>query len=1166
MKNPLQLGSCVLLAVTLSCYPSGAQELAYGKDTNPPQEGTARNSRNTPLKKVLAQLESRYKVHFAFEKKIVDGKYVNADGLTAQGLEQTLDGLLTPLHLQYKKLDDNLFVIQPEADVRTIAPVKEGSGPQQPETNAGMSTSFLNPANVQLMNSAIRRVEITVTGRVTDDQGAGLPGVTVLVKGTTTGTATDAEGNYSITAPDPNGTLTFSYIGYVAQDVPINNRPTLNVTLATDVQALSEVVVIGYQTVRKQDLTGAVSVINPATANRIASNSVVESLQGLAPGVTVRSGGAPGQMSRVEIRGAASFTNTDPLYVIDGMIADANTTINNNDIESIQVLKDASAAAIYGSRAANGVIIITTKQGKEGPARVGFSARYGVQNIPKRWDVMNSSEFAALQRTQYENSGQAPPASISGANQNPAVNTDWQDEVMQTGNIQDYNLSLSGGSKTATYLISGSYFTNKGVIIGNDFKRGSLRVNTRSTKGRVTFGENIVLTNSDGRGLPPNFVSQDETNAFYNAPILLPIIPVQSSQYVSATNPEGWGIGTTDAVTYTSNPVAVNNLSSRRYNYAKLVGNAYLDVKILDWLSYRFNVGAEVSFDHLRDLRRLGVWEFNAAPRASSVDEERSRFLNLLFDNTLNFNKTIGVHAINGVVGISQQAVNRETTSGGRSNLANYAGRDLTTIGSATGTATANGGRPVDYRIFGYLGRINYTYNDKYLLTLTGRVDQDSRFGQNFRTGFFPSVALGWRISRENFFNADWVSDLKLHASYGQLGIVPLDSWEYTAFINTGPRAVFGPDQFPYIGSTQAKLANPNLKWEERIVSNIGLDASFLNNAVTLSVEAYNSLSRDNLLRLPVAGYLGNLQGNPSINAGSIRNSGIEFAATYRNNSRAFKWDVSANFTTIRNRVVGVGNQGEGINYIQSGNTRTQVGRSLGEWYLLETDGLFQSDVEAREYVNNAGIVIQPNSKAGDVKYVDRNGDGQINADDRTFRGSPWPKLQTGGQFNASYGPLSLNVQLVGVFGYQIYNDVRRVMDSYQQTNFRRDISPWSPTNTDTEDPRIGLATDPGIDFNNRGDSERWLENASYVRMRNLELGYNLPASLLTRVGFQTARLFVSGQNLFTITGYKGLDPDVVGNTDPNLTAPEIRILERGVDLGNWPASRVFSVGVQCEF
>jgi hypothetical protein len=321
------------------------------------------------------------------------------------------------------------------------------------------------------------------------------------------------------------------------------------------------------------------------------------------------------------------------------------------------------------------------------------------------------------------------------------------------------------------------------------------------------------------------------------------------------------------------------------------------------------------------------------------------------------------------------------------------------------------------------------------------------------------------------------------------------------------------------------------------------------------------------LLQLPVAGYLGNLRGDPFINAGSIRNKGIEFSATYRNNNGALKWDVSGNFTTIKNEVEDVGNQGEGINYIQSGNTRTQVGRSLGEWFLLETNGLFQSQEEVNNYVNAAGVRIQPNAKPGDVKYIDQNGDGTINNDDRAFVGSPWPTLQTGAQFNASYRQFSLNIQLVGVFGNKIYNDVRRALDSYEQTNFRRDISPWSPENTNTGDPRIGIATAPGeqgIIDNNLGTSERWLEKGSYVRMRNVELGYNVPSALLGRIGVQNARLFISGQNLFTITKYSGLDPDIVGNPDPNKS--RTRILERGLDLGNWPASRVFSFGVQCDF
>jgi TonB-linked SusC/RagA family outer membrane protein len=1122
------------------------------------------NTEQRLLTTLLDGLAKAYHVNFDYDLDMLKGKTVETPVPMEDGssLEESLSEMLQPFQLTYKRFDDNTYLIYPKKAKEAIEQ-REINSLRQP---ASLTSVSLVTASIQ-ENAVFAQgnVVLQISGKVTSDTGEPLPGVTVAIKGTSTGTTTDVNGGYTLTVPDEqvNGTLVFSYIGFVAQEVAISNRTAIDVSLMPDVQALSEVVVIGYQTVRKQDLTGAVAVVNPAAANRVTTNSVAESLQGLTPGINVRSGGAPGQMPRIEIRGAASFTNTDPLYVIDGMIADANTTINNNDIESIQILKDASAAAIYGSRAANGVVIITTKQGKEGPATVSFAAKYGLQQLPKRWDVMNSTEFAATQRTQYENSGTALPPSI-GSNFDPSVNTDWQEEAMRTGSMQDYNLSLSGGSKTGTYLVSGSYFANDGVLIGNSFNRGSLRINTRIQKGRVTFGENLVLTSSTMKqpGVP------NEGNPFYDLPQMLPIIPVKSERYIDidpVNNPEGWGIGTTDAVTYAYNQVAIHNLGSRRSNYAKLVGNAYMDVKILDWLSYKFNTGAEVSFDQLKTLRKVGIWQYNGAPKPSSIDEERSRFLNLLFEHTLNFNKTLGMHSINGVVGITQQHINRETTSGGRTNLAIYNNEYMTTIGSATGVSTAGGGRPTDYRIYGYLGRLNYTYNDRYLLTLTGRVDQDSRFSEKYRTGFFPSVAVGWRISNEKFFHIPWVSDLKINASYGELGIVPLDSWDYTAFINLNPRAIFGPDQTPNIGGTQAQLANLSLKWEERVVKNIGVDASLFNDRLSVSIEGYNSLSRDNLLRLPVAGYLGNLVANPFINAGSIRNTGVEIAATYRSNTTSdFKWDVSANLTTIKNKVEDVGNQGEGINYIQVGNTRTQIGRSLGEWYVLRTAGLFQSQEQINSYTNVAGTIIQPNAKPGDIKYIDQNGDGTINAQDRTFAGSPWPKLQSGAQFNASYKQFSLNIQLIGVFGYKVYNDVRRGLDSYQRTNFRSDISPWTSTNTDTDDPRLGLDTEQGIIDNNRTDSDRWLENASYVRLRNVEIGYNLPTGLLNRVSVKNARVFISGQNLLTITGYSGLDPDVVGNTDPNNG--QARILERGVDLGNWPASRVFSIGVQCGF
>jgi TonB-dependent starch-binding outer membrane protein SusC len=991
---------------------------------------------------------------------------------------------------------------------------------------------------------------ITITGKVLDETNTPLPGVNVVLKGTTNGTVTDSDGNYSLAIPDDQagGTLMFSFIGYSTVEEAIAGRTTIDVTLKADVQALNEVVVIGYQTIEKRDLTGAVSMVSPSVSNSVTATSVAESIQGLAPGVTVRNGGAPGQMARIEIRGVASFINSDPLYVIDGMIADANTTINNNDIETIQILKDASAAAIYGSRAANGVIIITTKRGKEGIPKIAFSAKYGVQQIPKRWDVMNSSDFAAMQRTQYENAGAPVPSSV-GSTFNPSIDTDWQEEMIQTGSLEDYNLSMSGGSANSTYLLSTSYFRNEGVLIGHGFNRGSLRLNSTTKRGRVTFGENLVLTYSQQK-------TPREGNPFYDMPQMLPIIPVQSADYVNALNPEGYGIGTTNAVTYAYNPVAVNRLSLGTSNYAKMVGNAFVDVQIFEWLKYRFNAGVEVSYDFNKSVRKLGTWQYNAAPKPSSVDEDRSRFLSLLFEHTLNFDRKIGDHNLNGVVGISNQHTTRETTAAGKTNLQVYNGEPLTTIGSAIGNPSADGGIPVDYRIFGYLGRVNYTFKDRYLLTVTGRIDQDSRFGENYRTGVFHSEALGWRISEENFFDVDWVNELKLHASYGELGINPVGSWDYTAYVNNGPRAVFGDDQTAYVGITQAQLANPDLKWEERVVKNIGLDAGFFDGALSVSFEAYNSKSVDALFRVPVARYLGNLGGEPFVNSASIKNTGVEFLATYRNNKNALKWDITANFTTIKNTVISVGNRGTGIDYIQVGNTRSKVGRSLGEWFLLRTNGLFQSQSEIDNYRSSGGAIIQPNAKPGDVKYVDRDDNGVINAEDRDFVGSPWPSLQTGMQFNASYKQFSLNLQFVGVFGYKVYNDVKKVLDSYQRTNFRSDVSPWTESNTGTSDPRLGLDTDQGIIDNNRGDSDRWLDNGSYVRLRNVELGYKLSADNLSKLKLQSARFFISGQNLLTFTSYDGLDPDVVG----------VGIFERGLDSGNWPASRVYSVGLQVEF
>lgn len=1153
MKNQYSILSMLLVGVYTMPQPSVAQLLTRAHST---QESTIirhqqtpdvltgqRNHRSRPLKKALAELERRFNVNFAYDEQVLTGRQTEVD-LNGLSLEQAITQLIEAQGLRYRRVNPTLFAIQAPASKNASADLPaEGAIP--------LASERTETASVPVEVPQVRRI----SGQVTDETNQGLPGANVIETGTTTGTTTDANGNFVLNVSDAATTLTISSVGYTQQVVTIGSNSVVNVKLVPDDRTLNEVVVIGYQTVRKRDVTGANDVISPAQANKVTANSLAESIQGLSPGVTVRNTGVPGQQASIQIRGVASFLNTDPLYVIDGMIADANVTINNDDIESIQVLKDASAAAIYGSRAANGVIIITTKQGKEGPVRISFSAKYGAQQVYKRWDMLDASGFAALQRTQYQNSGQTPPASVATATFNPNINTNWQDQTLHTGSLQDYNLTLSGGTKTGTYLISGSYFKNNGYVIGSSFDRASLRINTKSQFGRFTFGENALLTYSNVQNPPAGI------NPIYDMAGMLPVIPVQDPRYVSATNPEGYGIGTyPDAVTYNYNPVAARNLSTNKSNFAKLVGNAYLDVKLADWLTYRANAGLEVSFDYTQNLRKIGVYQYNAAVVPSSISEDRSRYYSLLFEHTLNFNKTFGLHNINGVVGISQQTARRDGTTGSRTNLATSGNQYFETIDAATGISNSAGGRGTDYRILGYIGRVNYTYNDKYLLTLTGRVDQDSRFSSANRTGFFPSVAGAWRISQEPFFQVPWISDLKLNASYGKLGIVvpTLGSFPYTAFINNNPRAIFGIDQTANVGAYQAQLANPALRWEQRLSQNYGVSASFLNNRISTEINVYNSLSSDAILNLAVPGYLGNLRGNPYVNTASIRNRGVEFSATYRNNEHTLKWDVSGNFTTIKNRVENIGNQGQNTDYIQSGNTRSKVGNSVGQWYVLKTAGIFQTQEEINNYRGPNGSLIQPNAKPGDIKYVDTNGDGQITQnDDRQFVGSPWPKLQAGAQFNATYKQLSLNVQFIGVFGYTIYNDVRRSLDSYQNTNFRRDVNPWSSTNTGATDPRIGLeAGDQGIISNNFGYTNRWLENASYGRLRNVEIGYTLAKDLLNRINVRNARVYVSAQNLFTITKYTGLDPDVTGNG----------IQERGLDNGHWPSPRVISVGLTGEF
>ncbi|TDH19728.1 TonB-dependent receptor [Segetibacter sp. 3557_3] len=1014
-----------------------------------------------------------------------------------------------------------------------------------------------------------RRITGTVTSG-TDNKP--LAGASVEVKGTTVGTTTDPSGNFSITA-STGATLVIGYVGFANQEIVVGSNSTINITLQGANASMNEVVVIGYQSVRRRDLTGATGIVNTQNTERLVSRSLPEQLQGMSPGVVVRTGGQPGQEAVVNIRGLGTFTgNANPLYIIDGMYSDPNTTVNPDDVATIQVLKDASAAAIYGSRAANGVIIITTKRGKEGDMKVNVSSRYSISQLPKRYDMMNGNEFVATNKAAYQAAGYALQPAVANYN---GINTNWADEAIRTGAIQDHTVSLSGGTRNSNYFISGSYFKDIGTLIARDFERSSLRINTETSRGRFKFGENLMISNSL-RNSPyesnyPTLNNFEVGNPWYDLWNNLPIIPVSDAALASNSNPGGWGMGSPNARTFSRNFVAISDITSVRTSYFKVLGNAFLDFRLFPWLTYRFNAGVETSFDRARSLRKEGVWYWNMSQKPSEVIENRSQFLNLLFEHTVNFNRKWGNHSINGVLGYTEQTIRRDNSSGGRSNLSQSNGQYFTTITSANGSPLAFGSNEQTL-INSYLGRLIYNYNDRYLATFTFRSDKDSRFSPAYRTGFFPSAAVGWNIHNEKFFNVNWISSLKLRASYGELGAANLGNYQFTGFLNQGPRAVFGSGQTEQNGATQARLVAADLRWESKTTTNVGLDASLLNNRFNVTLDVFRSISNDVLVEQPLPRYLGNLGGNPLVNIGSIRNQGVELELGYRHSgSGDFTWSLSGNVSVIRNKVLSLGSLGTdpvtGLerNYIQSGNTRSQVGRSIGEYFVLRTDGIFQNQKEIEDHKAQARY-----AKPGDIRYVNVVNGGtndDINDQDRQFAGSPWPKFTTGVQFNSTWKNLSFNLQLYGSFGQQLYNDVLRDLDAMGYSNYRRDINPWSSTNTNTNFPRLGvsystgLAGDPAVDqgivSNVRGNTNRWIESGSYLRVRNLEIGYLLPKSLLSRLSVANSRIFVSGQNLLTFTNYSGLDPDVVG-ANANL--------EPGVDNGNYPSSRIFTVGINVGF
>jgi TonB-linked SusC/RagA family outer membrane protein len=953
------------------------------------------------------------------------------------------------------------------------------------------------------MGTISAQAQNMVRGTVTDNTGQSIPGVAVVLMGeNNVGTITDIDGKFQIEIPN-NSSLVFSCIGYTTKEVRNINQKVITVILETAFQEIDEMVVVGYQTVKKKDLTGAVSVVKTENLQNRASSDIGGALKGLASGIRVTSSGLAGDASTITIRGIGNLTNNNPLFVIDGIPSSGGMDLNVQDIESIQILKDASAAAIYGSRAANGVIIISTKKG-EGAMKIDFSAQLTGSWLPT-YNLMNADEYKRFNDLAYD---EAIRVGIAGNRQNHyEANTNWQDEMLKNGLKQNYNLSLSGGNKSGNVFLSLNKLSDSGTLYDTSFERYSFRVNASGEKGIFSYGENFYYTSSSQNGM--------QGNPFANLIAMPPTIPVYDDSH-----PGGYGYGDPDrANTYALNPIAMQDLNKVVGDHTSLQGNIFGQIAISKMFYAKLNFGYNEYNGTTNTLRKLGNWTMGQGTDIPYLTRNNYQARTLLFENTYNFKHTFGKHDVNALIGISSQQDKGTGHYTTRLNPLVIGDKYYESINAATGTVTGGTGFD-ESALISYFGRINYSFANKYLFSATIRRDATSRLAKANRWGNFPSVSGAWRISEEKFFNVSFISDLKIRANYGVLGNCNIGNWDYVPVMNTAPRAIFGSPEYMAIGITQSRLVNQDITWEKKIQTNFGLDAAFLNSRLTLTADYFISEGKDLLVALPLLLTSGNNGGNPYVNAASLENKGIEIDLGWKDKIGDFTYGAAINFTRLRNKVLELG---YGQTEYYTGLSKTEIGQPLGSWYLLKEIGIFQSADDIQNYKTNEGQVIQPNAEPGDIKYEDFDGNGIINTSDRQIVGSPWAKFEMGLSLNAQYKSFDIMVQGFGRFGFDVWNGSNATAGDFANNgNNFTGIQPWTVQNKSNTQPRIVF----GDSRNSRGDQDRWLEDGSFFRIGEIALGYSIPKRLSEKVKLSNIRAGVTLNNLITFTKYSGLDPD----------------------------------------
>lgn len=1055
----------------------------------------------------------------------------------------------------------------------------------------------------------------TVLGTVTaGDTGQPVSGVSVQVEGTGRGVITDQQGRYQVVAP-PNGVLIFSHVAYLTEEVAIEGRERIDVELQVSVAQLERLVVTGYQTQRRGDITSAVSTVDLESASRETSSSVLQRLQGDVSGVTVDASGSPGARSTVRIRGVSSFQNNDPLYIIDGTPVQESFAnwLNPNDIESIQVLKDASAASIYGSRANNGVVIIETKKGGGGAPRVTVDAKFGIATPTRGYDdflILDALDYHEVVRRSHVNAGLPVPTNIYGDPNNPSVpayiwpndgvnptrdlspfgltesdyawensnrlimpgsaGTNWWDAVFGTGEVRDVNVGVSGGTPSERYALSFNYFDQEGTAAFNRYQRGTARLNTSFTRGRLTIGENLSVAFDEHFGGMPFDPGGFAENTIVGKNVLMqPVVPIRdiAGNYASAKAP---GLGNH------SNPLKLAEAQRENvFTNTRMFGNAFARFAITEQIAVNSNFGVNLGEGRSRGFNPIFP-ENSEAILSNSIFETNNTFTNWTWNNTLTFFESFGgLHNTNILVG--QEATRTKGRFVGAS-MANLVTTDPNAryiqdaIGDPdTKNVSSSGGSS---SLLSFFGKADYNYDERYYLSGTVRRDGSSRLGPDNRWGTFPAFSVGWRVSEEPFMESDFFTNIMLRFGWGITGNQDIASGRTVNHFGGSTGTTFydigGTGTSILTGYRQTALGNPDLKWEENESMNAGLDVEFLEGRANVVVDIYQR-DTDNLLFNPPLPATAGQAAAPIVNVGKMTNKGIDLGLGYRGSlGNGLGWSVQFNGAHYQNEIVRIDGEQDfffgpvSTRFATEGTTINQVGSPIGSFYGLVQEGFFQDQAEIDALNASAPDgEYQEGAAPGRFRFSDVNGDGQVTSDDRTIIGDPHPDFTAGLNLGADYGNWDLGASFFGSFGNDIF-DVQKEFYVFRlfNSNVRQDLltDSWTPDNRDAKYPQLDL----NDDFS-RSISSFYVEDGSYVRLQSLQLGYRVPQNWSWISGMGDVRVYLQGENLFTLTGYDGLDPSLpAANID--ASGMDVRDQARGIDRGAYPSNRTITVGFNLVF